>query len=893
MRRFLRLVVRFSVVWAFEALSLLVLHWLVPGISLSDPEGVGIATVAMSVALVLAVVNGLIRPVVVMLALPLNMITLGLFTLVINAAMLRLTAYVLPDFVVDGWGAALLGTVVLAAVNTVLTAITTIDDDFSFFEGVVQWLSKRRRVEVDAHPGRGLVLLEIDGLSCRRMRRAAEKGYMPTVREMVLNGTHKLSDYDCGLPSQTSSCQAGIMYGDSFDIPAFRWYDKDRRKLVASNNFRDAAEMNARFARGQGLLRGGSSVNNHMAGDARKTLFTMSVLTDRPDDMQRRSLGDLNLFFVNPYMFIRTLLLTLWDVLVELGQGVRQRLRNVRPRVNRLHKGYPFVRAATNVFLRDLATFMVIMDVIRGEPVIYTTFVGYDEVAHHAGPDTSDAMRTLRGFDKQLRRIVDVIERKAPRPYDVILLSDHGQTLGATFEQRYGQTLTEFIEGLLEEKATVTEVNATENSYGHALKLMAEIQAMEQHVPVGRVREATVGRARGAIQGRLERSQPAAMDAQVIVCASGNLANVYFDLRTGKVSLPELNLAYPGLVDALVAHPGVGFVVSYDQDGAPWAFGKDGGRNLQTGAVSGADPLLPYGAPDHRAAQLLGMAGYPHAGDLIVNSSLFPDGQVAAFEELVGSHGGLGGQQTEAFMLHPADMVVRPTSSATEVFSMLDARRGLPGEPLCPISASGVNAWAPKNLMVGVRQVHTWALRLVRALRVDRAVFSEVADDPFATAQALVTVLTILAATALASSLAVHAEGSIPARFAAELVGGLIRWMLIVLFAHTAGRLLRGKGDFTRTMRAMAFAQVPYVVAVLGLLPIVGPLLYLVAVLLVLFATWVALQEALGLRRLVALAVPLLGTLVYLAVALLVFAMVGGAALTLETLLSQFGISTG
>ncbi|MBA7685435.1 hypothetical protein ES703_93860 [subsurface metagenome] len=280
------------------------------------------------------------------------------------------------------------------------------------------------------------MIVEIDGLSYHRIQRAVEQGLMPTLRQMVLAGTHRVSCYDCGLPSQTSSCQAGIMYGENYDIPAFRWYDKDGGKLIVSSDVHDAAMLNARYSHGQGLLRAGSSINNHMAGDAQQVLFTMSVLTDRPEHTKHRRFSDLNLVFINPYMFTRTIVLTLWDVLVELGQGLRQKVRHVQPRINRLHKGYPLVRAATNVFLRDLGTFMIIMDIIRGVPATYTTFVGYDEVAHHAGPDTKDAMNTLKGLDKQLNRILDVIRRKATRPYDVILLSDHGQSAGATFKQR-------------------------------------------------------------------------------------------------------------------------------------------------------------------------------------------------------------------------------------------------------------------------------------------------------------------------------------------------------------------------------------------------------------------------------------------------------------------------
>jgi hypothetical protein len=191
--------------------------------------------------------------------------------------------------------------------------------------------------------------------------------------------------------------------------------ERARSTRHVSNNFHDAAEINARYSRGQGLLRGRSSINNMTAGDAAKSLLTMSTLDTNDEQVKRARTQDLYLFFVNPYAFKCSLLLTLWDV-VELGEALRQTILNGRLRLNRLHKAYPLVRAVTNVFLRDLGTYLVTLDIIRGLPAIYTTYVGYDEVAHHAGPATSDALRTLRELDRAIRRIRDVIVTKAPRP---------------------------------------------------------------------------------------------------------------------------------------------------------------------------------------------------------------------------------------------------------------------------------------------------------------------------------------------------------------------------------------------------------------------------------------------------------------------------------------------
>ena len=85
--------------------------------------------------------------------------------------------------------------------------------------------------------------------------------------------------------------------------------------------------------------------------------------------------------------------------------------------------------------------------------------------------------------------------------------------------------------------------------------------------------------------------------ANVQLAFSGNLANVYFDLFDRRVLVSELNAAYPGMLDAVVQHEGVGFVIGFDDDKEPICFGKGGARNLATGDVTGVDPLLPYAVP--------------------------------------------------------------------------------------------------------------------------------------------------------------------------------------------------------------------------------------------------------------------------------------------------------
>jgi hypothetical protein len=598
------------------------------------------------------------------------------------------------------------------------------------------------------------------------------------------------------------------------------------------------------------------------------------------------------LVFLNPYFFTKALILTLWDIAVELVQAARQRIGRVEPRINRLEKAYPILRGVTNVFMRDLSTYTVVLDIIRGSPAIYTTYVGYDEVAHHAGPDTKDAMDTLKSIDVQLKRILNVIEQKAPRPYDIFLLSDHGQSFGQTFLQRYGITLTELLESLARGETQITEIDATENAQGHVRALLAEIENMRGKHKVGQVTGVALGQAAKTLEGRIGPEEvPASMDSEVIACVSGNLANVYFNLHAGKIGRNELDEAHPGLLDALVAHEGIGLVVSYDDHDQPWVLGKTGGRQLRSGQIVDQDPLLLYGDPDLRAEQLLRLAEFPHAGDLVVISTLYPDGQVAAFEELVGNHGGLGGQQTDAFLFHPADMDIPPTSNSIDVYHLLNARRGLAGDPLKPkMTETAGDDWSKDNLLAGVRDMNGLLARTARVFRLERAVFQEVADDHLATGQALFILVILALASGVAGVFDPNKLGPPIARFGSEVITSLVGWSLLVLLALVAGRALKGEGNFTRTFRAIGFAQIPEVITWLKIVPQVGPLFEIAGTLMVLVATWLALQEALHLTKWRALIIPIVALLVVAGTIVVVGLVSSGASLTVETILDQLGL---
>ena len=303
--------VRFAILWFVDALSLLLTSWILPGVNLApvmmaSGRVAGPLTVATAAACLLTAVNFLIRPVVIAVARPLGWIALFVVGFVVNAAALWLTAWLLPGFDVDLAG-SILGGIVFAFFNSIITGILDVGEEGSWYQNRIEQRAREEPYTGAGETGRGLMMLEIDGLSYWHIRKAIDAGHLPTLRKMIKEDGYVLSRVDCGLPSMTSSCQAGIMFGENDDIPAYRWYDKQKQKLYVSAP--DATELNARYARGQGLMRHGSSIMNMMAGDAEKSLFTMANLWDGSEEENERRAADVALLLLNPYFLANMILL--------------------------------------------------------------------------------------------------------------------------------------------------------------------------------------------------------------------------------------------------------------------------------------------------------------------------------------------------------------------------------------------------------------------------------------------------------------------------------------------------------------------------------------------------------------------------------------------------------
>jgi uncharacterized membrane protein YvlD (DUF360 family) len=634
--------VRLVVSWIISALALLAAAAIVPGVDINSFGG------ALLVALVVGILNAVLPPLVAAVRLPYTVAAGFILVLVLDALMLILASDIVPEAIsVDNFGWALLAALVTAAVGVVLEVIAGVNDDDVYTLKVVQRIA-RRSGERTATDVPGIVFLEIDGLALPVLRRAMRDGNAPTMARWLAEGTHRITEWEPDLSSQTGASQAGILLGSNEDIPAFRWVDKEAKTVTACSAPGDCAEIERRLATGQGLLiNGGASRGNLLSGEAEHLILTVSRM-----DVETKANPGYRAFFANGFNTTRALTLFAWEVVLEWIAALRAGRRDVRPRG---HRGgiYPFMRGAMCVIVRDLIVYGVLTDMMKGRPAIYATFSSYDEVAHHSGLERADTLEALRKLDQQFGRI-ERAARYAARPYEIVVLSDHGQTQGATFKQRNGYSLEDLVERSL--------------SSG---KVKAYTGGDEQQAMVG----LAVNEATGQSDGK-KRKKNDVGDRQVIVLGSGNLGLIYLMEEPRRLSREEIDQRHPELLDALRNHPHVGWLlVRSDQDG-PLALGPRGTRHLADGRVEGEDPLAAFSP--NAAAHLLRTDGFPHVADIMVGSFYDPElEEGCAFEELISFHGGLGGPQTQPFVLYPKVLPLsdEPLVGAARIHELLSGWR--------------------------------------------------------------------------------------------------------------------------------------------------------------------------------------------------------------------------
>lgn len=553
---------------------------------------------------------------------------------------------------------------------------------------------------------RGLIILQIDGLSYNTLSRALADGAMPYLSRLLEREGYRLQPWWCGVPSSTPAVQGGLLYGNNWNVPAFRWYEKASGRTIVSKHPRDAQLLQHRLSGGRpGLLAEGSSYLNIFDGGARLSLFTVSALGGQHFFENVRGVGFALLLLLSPLRLARALFDVAWEFVRDLGQRLVGRFDT---RVGRRRRPFSPLAALFQIFasvvFRELTTFGVLLDIYRRVPAIYANFYGYDDVAHQLGPLNAETKRILRSIDGRIREIDTARRRFAGRrEYDLFVLSDHGMSPCTPFHELYDETLGELLARLVQRESRPL-VNLDESDSGswrpgtEAQFLLEELRSVQANLsPRGQRLAARLVRflerrmelpadPEAAADGGGDTDPDAEADAdwdlsrrhELVVRNSGTLSLVYFTVTSAPMDLSEVELLYPGLLRRLVEHPGLGLVLGRER-GRAMAMTLRGPRQLSPPT----DPLvldLLANLPDPRLAaeQLARVVTFPASGDLVLIGRWDSAGHTVAFESHWATHGGLGGDQNRPFLLLPptVEWDVSHVRSPMELHKLFMARYG-------------------------------------------------------------------------------------------------------------------------------------------------------------------------------------------------------------------------
>lgn len=504
-------------------------------------------------------------------------------------------------------------------------------------------------------------MLQIDALAYSDLRRALELGLCPTIARLLREG-FALRRWFCGLPSATPYCQAGMFHGENDGIPAFRFYDKAARKVITCNAPHGVQYIRDRI-HAPGALAGGSSYVNLLDGDAQTVAFT--VATREKMSVYRRLGGTRMalLMILHPIRMARMVFQGAFEWLLEEWERARGELAG---RATHSEGIFPFIRILSNVVVRELQTMAILLDVYLGVPVIYSTFMQYDELAHHFGPSSKQALVDLRRTDARIAEIWRMAQLAGGRGYDLVILSDHGMTPALSYRVRFKESLGTTVQKILD------QTRAIEGAVPRSLASYAEdteyadigpevVEAVAQLSPAfGR---SSIRRFRDWLRSRYglreiifpEKYRVDRIN-DVVVTYSSCLALVYFANSEKRLTSEQITAdpRWSRLQEMLIAHPGIGLVATLSSTGVKLA-SRHGRAILDDGRIeilSGENPLEVFGTEPFVLRAVESLVRQPNAGDCVLFGAY--DGyDIVSFDDQVGAHGSAGGDQVYPFIISP------------------------------------------------------------------------------------------------------------------------------------------------------------------------------------------------------------------------------------------------
>lgn len=504
-------------------------------------------------------------------------------------------------------------------------------------EAFVRWARMPRPTP---EPRRRFVVIQIDGLSHGALQEALARRYMRTTARLLKQGQLGLIRTPVGLPTSTPAYQAGLMYGGPVDIPAFEFLDKRTGEYLWFPHPWASSRVEAFHAQGRrGIMAGGRTYGCIFGGGAADTVLTFAHLL-RPSPPWGR-LGvraRLVPLLVLGWVTVKTLGLTAYQIARWGGSAARdfalgRRITSPRGRLLRL---------VISGWLRELFTLGVTDDLYAGVPALYVNFVDYDVSAHAWGPTHRRALRALRFVDASIRDIWRVARRVPELAYDVFILSDHGQTTSVAFEPAGGPTAA--AEAVLEVFRRTGQPALA--SPGPARDRLPTPRPPLPRSPFSRVWQQNLP----YLEPR-ERRRHSLRAGDLAMVPAGPNINVYLTDVPGHVPVEAIEARYPGVLDALSRHPGVGFALARTARG-PACYYR--GVRLDIPPPSGPTGCPLFDRPDRDLVVegLRNLLAMPSAGDIVLYGHYAASGCVNYLGER-GSHAGPSEEELYGFVMAP------------------------------------------------------------------------------------------------------------------------------------------------------------------------------------------------------------------------------------------------
>jgi hypothetical protein len=313
------------------------------------------------------------------------------------------------------------------------------------------------------------------------------------------------------------------------------------------------------------------------------------------------------------------------------------------------------------VIIRELQTMAILLDVYLGVPIIYSTYMQYDELAHHFGPSSRQALADLKRTDARISEIWRMARIAGGRQYDLVILSDHGMTPARSYRVKFGESLGATVEHMLE--GAVLSSHSERSEYAdigaEVIEAVAVITPAAQH----RTRRA-LRHAKDWLRSRyglreiiVPEKYRVASTHDVVVTYSSCLALLYFADDERRLELSDIlgDARRRGLYGGLIAHEGIGLVATRDVDGVHVESreGKARITNARLEILEGRNPMDRYGTETYVLRAVESLVMQPNAGDCVLFGAY--DGyDIISFDDQVGAHGSAGGDQMYPFLITPS-----------------------------------------------------------------------------------------------------------------------------------------------------------------------------------------------------------------------------------------------